>query len=151
MRQPSFLLLGATLVVGVSGIVTGTYFSVKHQDISCPTRVRVSEKEYTLECSVTEEAQAVGLSGREKLCESCAMVFPFQTPGNHPFWMKGMHFPLDMVWLSVDGAVVHIEHRILETSEQVYHSEIPAVWVFEFNAGSLDTLEKGEKLQLVWE
>ena len=65
--------------------------------------------------------------------------------------MKGMRFPLDMVWLSADDTVVHIEHRILETSEQVYHSEIPAMWVLEFNAGSLDTVQKGDKLRLVWE
>ena len=151
MRRQSCLLLGVTLAVGVSGMVIGAYFWGNHQNTSCPTGVRVSEKEYTLECSVTEEAQAVGLSGREKLCESCAMVFPFQTPGKHPFWMKGMRFPLDMVWLSADDTVVHIEHRILETSEQVYHSEIPAMWVLEFNAGSLDTVQKGDKLRLVWE
>jgi hypothetical protein len=57
-----------------------------------------------------EERQR-GLSGRERLGEDEGMFFVFQTPGRPSFWMKGMKFPLDFIWVYRD--------RVAEVTESV--------------------------------
>lgn len=60
----------------------------------------------------TPRARAKGLSGRLQLAEDEAMLFVFEHPGKYGFWMKDMLFPIDMVWISENGTVVHIERRV---------------------------------------
>ncbi len=113
-----------------------------------PEAVFIGEKMYTLEIASTKEARALGLGGRDSLCETCAMLFSFGVPGKYNFWMKGMRFPLDIAWLSSDGEVVHIERHISEKSQEVYRPQIAASLVLEFNAGALDAVRVGDVLQM---
>jgi uncharacterized membrane protein (UPF0127 family) len=49
----------------------------------------------------TPESRAQGLGGHAPLEDGQGMLFVFGAPGRFPFWMKGMTFPLDMLWLNV--------------------------------------------------
>jgi len=111
-----------------------------------PRQVSVDGKVYTLDVVETEEKRAVGLGGRESLCSACAMLFVFEKPGNHAFWMKGMNFPLDIVWL-LDDTVVHIERQVAQDSEITYRPAVAANRVLEFNVGAVDTLQVGRKIE----
>ena len=57
------------------------------------------EVEFQVETVSTPEGRAKGLSERERICERCAMLFLFEKEGNYSFWMKGMRFDLDMIWI----------------------------------------------------
>ncbi len=57
------------------------------------------------EVAATPAAQRRGLSGRVSLGDDEGMLFIYSQPGPYAFWMKDMHFPLDIIWLR-DGAVV---------------------------------------------
>lgn len=63
------------------------------------------------EVVTTPQAMAKGLSGRESLDFDQGMLFAYDEPTRPSFWMQGMRFPIDIVWLS-DGRVVGIEHRV---------------------------------------
>jgi uncharacterized membrane protein (UPF0127 family) len=43
--------------------------------------------------------RAQGLSGRARLDPGSGMLFLFEEPGTHAFWMPDMHFDLDLVWI----------------------------------------------------
>lgn len=45
------------------------------------------------------EAMAQGLSGRDSIGDREGMVFVFDKPGVEAFWMKGMKFPIDIIWI----------------------------------------------------
>ena len=60
----------------------------------------------------TPEKQRVGLGVRVSMEEGEAMLFPFATESRHPFWMNGMKFPIDIIWLDADKRVVHIERDL---------------------------------------
>lgn len=64
----------------------------------------------TVEVADTPEARALGLGGHAPLQDGEGMLFVFSARGRYPFWMKGMTFPLDMLWLdaspSGDGSMV---------------------------------------------
>lgn len=68
------------------------------------TRIRV-------EIAASALARARGLSYRDSLEEGRGMLFTFGSAQRHSFWMKGMRFPIDIVWLR-DGEVVDVTHDI---------------------------------------
>lgn len=50
----------------------------------------------------SEAERRLGLSGRESMPKNEGMLFIFDRPGRYAFWMKGMKFPLDFIWISGD-------------------------------------------------
>ncbi len=86
----------------------------------------------------TEEDFARGLSGREGLGEGRGMLFVFEREGLHSFWMYGMRFSIDIIWMDSGGRVVHI----VEGAEPcaggecvIYTPPEPARFVLEVPAG----------------
>lgn len=45
------------------------------------------------------QERELGLSYFKHLPQDEGMLFLFEKPGVYPFWMKGMKFPLDIIWL----------------------------------------------------
>lgn len=64
-----------------------------------------------LELPRTPEQFAQGLGERDRLAPETGMLFLFPTPGRYAFWMKGMRFSLDIVFLR-DGVVTQIAPRL---------------------------------------
>ena len=56
----------------------------------------------------TAALRARGLSGLDQLAPGWGMWFEFDTIGAHVFWMRGMRFSIDIIWLDADLRVVHI-------------------------------------------
>ena len=86
---------------------------------------------------LTEQIQ--GLSGRESLCETCGMLFVYDEPQILTFWMKGMRFALDIIFIR-DGKMVEIFENVpppSKTNETVktVKNSLPADMVLEVNAG----------------
>ncbi len=108
-----------------------------------PQAVLVQDKTFTLELAVTPEQMALGLGERTNLCDTCAMLFVFDRPGRQAFWMKGMLFSLDIVWL-LDDTVVHIERDIRATTTDIFTPKERANRVLEWNAGAGKGLEVGD-------
>lgn len=81
-----------------------------------------------------------GLSGRESLAVNAGMLFVFEKPGLYGFWMKGMKFPIDILWLDENLRVVDIKEKAEPssysiTSPQNFVPQDAAKFVLEANAG----------------
>lgn len=57
-------------------------------------------------------SRAKGLSGREALAVDEAMLFVFPLAWRYSFWMKGMKFNLDIVWIR-NGLVADVSENVL--------------------------------------
>lgn len=88
-----------------------------------------------------------GLRGRESLDEDKGMLFIFEEKSSPVFWLKGVKFPLDIIWID-DDIVVGIEENA--TSEKSIPAEgiklysfkdRPVNMVLEINAGFSDKLD----------
>jgi len=55
--------------------------------------------------------QAKGLGERDSLRWGHGMYFVYDQPGFYSFWMKGMRFPIDIVWLR-DGRIVDLHTNV---------------------------------------
>lgn len=66
--------------------------------------VTVGGDTLTAEIADTNALRARGLGYRDGLAPGTAMLFVFDGPSVHTFWMKGMRFCLDIVWIE-NGAI----------------------------------------------
>ncbi|MEX2014012.1 MAG: DUF192 domain-containing protein, partial [Parcubacteria group bacterium] len=54
----------------------------------------------------------------------------------HGFWMKDMHFAIDIVWIDENFRIVGIEKEVRpETFPQVFRPDQPIKYVLELPAG----------------
>lgn len=59
----------------------------------------------------SDQERQQGLAGIDQLLENEGMLFVFDQPGRYAFWMKGMKFPLDFVWIK-DDQVIEITEKV---------------------------------------
>ncbi len=69
--------------------------------------VRLADSQIQVAVADTPQEQSLGLSGREGLKENQGMWFVFDKASQYSFWMKGMNFSIDIIWIK-DSKVVDI-------------------------------------------
>ena len=103
-------------------------------------KVSIDNRTFSVEVATTSAEQQQGLSGRSSLPTDQGMLFMFKTPNRYAFWMKGMKFPLDIVFIK-DNKIVSIAHNVPvpknanDTNLPVYLPDAPVNYVLEINAG----------------
>lgn len=99
--------------------------------------VKIGSITVEVEVADTALARERGLGGREILEENTGMLFVFREKDYHPFWMKEMNFPIDIIWIS-DDRVVDIAHNVPTTASEflkIYKPKELVNFVLEVNAG----------------
>jgi Uncharacterized conserved protein len=108
------LIIGVILIVALlggvgiqQGVLTGyeqTTVTIEDSDtgkqLSTAT-VRVADTTYK---------QYVGLSETDSLADDEGMLFVHDTPGEHAYVMRGMSFPIEIIFIGADGEITTI-HR----------------------------------------
>ncbi len=97
-----------------------------------------SGKSLRVEVMVNDQDRAMGLMFRPSLPQDRGMLFVFQRPDFHGFWMKNCRFPIDMVWLDEQKRVVHVAEAVPPCKSDPCPSYEPlrqALYVLELNAG----------------
>ena len=102
-------------------------------------KITINNKTFYAEVVSSPDKMQKGLGERKSLCQSCAMIFEFPQTGRYPFWMKDMHFPLDIIWIS-GGKVVYLEKNVSENFSGVITPPNDANQVLEINAGNIEKL-----------
>jgi uncharacterized membrane protein (UPF0127 family) len=128
-------------------------FSVKNvepkQEISL---VKIGNMDIKVELAVTKEEQVKGLSGRESLAEDSGMLFVFSKPSRYYFWMKDMHFPIDIVWLNENKEIIYIKQDAqADDFLETYGPEADSKYVLEVVAGFAEKnkVKVGDKVEFV--
>ena len=104
--------------------------------------------EIKLELAQTDEEQELGLSYRDSLPEDTGMLFVYTQDARPSFWMKGMNFPLDIIWLDKNWEIVGYEDGVApDTYPKTFPAPAPIRYVLEVNAGFVDkhSLKVGDK------
>lgn len=112
--------------------------------------------EIKVELADTSEKRALGLGGRESLSTDSGMLFILERESVPTFWMKGLKFPLDFIWIRDDTIVdllPHVPTVITGTSDDQlprYRPVTAVDRVLEVNAGFIiqKGLKIGDKIEL---
>ncbi|MEK7612078.1 MAG: DUF192 domain-containing protein [Patescibacteria group bacterium] len=140
------------IAVFIGGYLFISAFQNNDTNMKGTGEVTVRSQIFAVEIADTVEKQAKGLSERDALPENRGMVFLFTEKASYPFWMKGMRFPLDIIWIS-DGKVVGV-HKNLPPDDsafpELYYPPGPIDTVFEINAGIAEAIgiQEGDKVEI---
>lgn len=94
-------------------------------------------KRLNLEVRDDEIGRVQGLSGRSSLSESSAMLFVFDIESDrYCFWMKGMKFDIDILWLDSKKRIVDAKYAASPSSyPEEFCPKSAARYVLELPAG----------------
>lgn len=117
--------------------------------------IRVGNKTVYAEVADTDSAQNTGLSGESSLNDDSGMLFVFKKPQKAYFWMKGMRFAIDIIWIK-DGKIAGItenaetQPNVPDNQLKVYVSPVEVNYVLEVNSGfiSRNGLKIGDEVKI---
>lgn len=149
-KQIIFFLLACAAIIGV-----GFWFVFRHRASgssavqsaqisssgsgSTTVDIRFGQIKITAEVADTIWKKIKGLGGRESLGENAGMLFPYGSPGFYGFWMRGMKFPIDIIWIGADKKVADITKNIPpESFPKTFAPKNAAQYVLEVPAGFAD-------------
>jgi uncharacterized protein len=110
--------------------------------------LKIGDAAISVERAITSEQHERGLSYRASLGADQGMLFVYQEDVTPGFWMKGMNFPLDLVWLDQNLVIVDFDKNISPTTyPAAFYPSAPIRYVLEVNAGFVDKhgLKVGDK------
>lgn len=72
------------------------------------TPLRIGAHAFKVERATTPEARRQGLMGRTRLAADGGMLFVFEQPDIHCFWMRNTPLPLSIAFIDAGGRVVSL-------------------------------------------
>ncbi len=137
MSSKSKIILVSTaiflvILVILLNYVSSEFFSLKYWN---PIR-KVYLKNILIRAEEVSSREKIetGLASRPALPEGRGMLFVMPSSDFQRFWMKGMQFPLDIIWIE-NGRVIGCEERIQPDDERIFTSPEKSSFVLEVNAG----------------
>lgn len=74
--------------------------------------IKISNSTIIADIADTPETRLNGLSNRDSLDMGKGLLFIFENPGIHGFWMKDMKFSIDIAWINAEKQIVGIEKNV---------------------------------------
>ncbi|EKD90066.1 MAG: hypothetical protein ACD_32C00048G0002 [uncultured bacterium] len=117
--------------------------------------LEINGNKLKVEVADTQDKRSKGLGGREKLASGEGMLFVFPKQDRYPFWMKGLSFPLDFIWIR-GGEIVDLLHNVqppapgqTDASLPIYQSIEEVDKVLEVTGGTVERLniKVGDKVE----
>jgi uncharacterized membrane protein (UPF0127 family) len=119
LSSPRLLLIwrrgAAPILAFIAAAVLLALFSTLHRmrqdpvvftDVITPSRFRLR-----LVLAETPTKRSRGLSDVASLTND-GLLLLWPEPGQHPIWMDGMKFPLDLLWCDASGRILAIERNV---------------------------------------
>lgn len=103
--------------------------------------VRVDRDTVKAPVAATEASRATGLANTPALGAEQGMLFVFEQSDVHSFWMKGVEYPIDIIWIedeTVSEVTPNVPPAAAGTPDDAlprYQSQFPVNRVLEVPAG----------------
>lgn len=103
--------------------------------------ITVGTTEVEVDLAITSLEQQLGLGYRNGLDDDTGMLFIGSAPRTRTFWMQGMRFCIDIIWIE-NGAITGAAESVCpdpagtkDADRARFNSEIPVTHVLEMPAG----------------
>ena len=114
----------------------------------------INGHKFSIEIADTSEKRTLGLSHRQSIPADEGILFVFESPGWYQFWMGGMLFPLDFVWINGDNVVditQNVPAPVNDASARIINPKLEVDKVLEINSGQIKSagIKIGQKVQII--
>ena len=128
-----FLFVILVLII----VFLGWYY-LKHPLVA---KVKIRNTVFTVDVAATEPQKQLGLGGRVSMPTDHGMLFPYDHKEQYEYWMKGMQFALDFIW--IDGKTVaditpNIPFPEAGETPRIVRPNVPVDKVLEVHAGTIE-------------
>ncbi|TSC66200.1 MAG: hypothetical protein CEO21_245 [Microgenomates group bacterium Gr01-1014_80] len=121
------------------------------------TKVTINSAVVNVDIADTPEKRKRGLSGRESLASGSGMLFIFEKPAKAGFWMKGMKFAIDLIYIKDKKVADRIKNAIPPNPGQkdgdlpIYMPNQEIDMVLEVNSGFVDShnIKVGDMIEVL--
>lgn len=125
--------------------------------ISTQTYIMINGTKIKIEIADSPAKRAKGLGDRISIASDSGILFSFPQVGNYSFWMKGMKFPIDIIWINGVKVVDLIKGAAPpppgapDQEIPIYLSNQPFDRTLEVNSGFADShqIKVGDQIQIV--
>lgn len=153
MKTKNKLLLIVFILILISLGYFGYLFFVKPCITDNSAIVQIGKVRYQVEIADDYLEIIKGLSGRPFLNQDRGMLFIFNKKDYHIFGMKGMQFPIDIIWVEDDKIVDMTENVPVPPDSNYliqYKPKMPVNKVLEVNAGETkrNNISLGQKISI---
>lgn len=130
------LKLGGAVVAVAAVVLVYNLLGPTLMDTTSTTTLTIGSAVVVADRADTPALRERGLSGRASLAEGQGMWFVFEEDDLWAFWMKDMHFAIDIIWADAEGVVLTIAHDVPpESYPKTFSPSAPARFVLEVPAG----------------
>ncbi len=140
----------AAIVSGIVVILVLVWYYVQHP---LAPKLLMGGEQFTVELAISPEEKQKGLGERQGIAAQQGMLFVYDHPEQYAFWMKGMQFPLDIIWINGTEIVDIAQNVPVATGGALptYAPQKPADKVLEVNAGTTQRLgvHVGDSIQIL--
>ena len=115
-------------------------------------KVKIGKNVLSVELADSPSERGKGLSGRDYIGEAQGMLFVFENSSRHGFWMKDMNFAIDILWISDELSIVHVEKGVSPSSyPKIFLPNREARYVLELPAGFSDqnNVKQGDMVEFL--
>ncbi|HZZ98555.1 MAG TPA: DUF192 domain-containing protein [Candidatus Saccharimonadia bacterium] len=148
-----FMLVCLLLILVISGLLI-THMLKRRESM---VTLKIGNTQLTVEPARTEAQIERGLGYRDKVSGD-GMLFYLPQPAVATFWMKGMRFPLDFIWINVNTVTDITENVPPPVSANIPDDKMPlyrpngiVTQVLEVPAGFVKAhnIQKGDSVTLL--
>lgn len=149
----------AAFIVGIAGILS-IPSDVKFELVEFPRgTIKIDNVVLEVQIADTDPLRTQGLMFQEELPFDQGMLFVFEGEERRSIWMLNMQFSLDILWLDIEGNILHIEKNVPPCKTALETATCPsykgdnklAKYVLEVTSGFVDeySITENSKLEIV--
>ena len=127
-------LIAVTIIIIIANYILSEVIAINGNQIK---HVYIRDILVKAELVKTETRIELGLGGRPNLPVGRGMLFEMPDNDTQQFWMKGMQFSIDIIWIE-NGRVIGCEKNISPADPRVFTSPGEAGYVLEVPEGFCD-------------
>ena len=142
--------------LAILGVIFGVYSGISSFRQIEYRRVEINRATVIAEVAADIETRRLGLVDKKSIAPNYGMLFMFAKPDYHGLWMKGMKFPVDVIWIK-NSRVVDLEENILpsvvtqaDNVLPVYKPDALASMALEVKAGFVrrNSVKIGDEIKI---
>ena len=152
-RPPAWLLVGVVVAVllasGIVAITTGVFAGDYERTTVTVVDAVTGTERATVDVRIADtlDKRVTGLSTTDALGPNEGMLFVHNSEGRHGYVMRGMTFPIDIVFIDGDGTITTIHHAEVD-ADQPFHGTGRYVLELPHNYTTANDITVGDRVKI---